>query len=378
MTSLKPRPRAERVAKLRFRDLKALNLRHSDALHAALDRVIRSGSLILGAELQAFEEEFSAYCGTEHCVGVGSGLDALSLTLRAWDIGPGDEVIVPSNTYIATWLAVSHTGAMPVPVEPRLDTYNIDPALIDAAVTPRTKAIVAVHLYGQPADMDPIVALGRLRGLRVLEDAAQAHGAQYKGLKAGSLADAAAFSFYPGKNLGALGDGGAVTTNDAVLAGRLRSLRNYGSTTKHHHEIVGFNSRLDELQAAFLRIKLRDLDADNHARSVLAARLLAGLADVGVVLPFVPAWAQPAWHQFVIRHPGRDGLVRHLGDSGIETMIHYPIPPHRQRAYAAAPLALSRFGISELIHREVVSLPLHPTMAAADADRIAASIRSFR
>lgn len=353
-----------------FLDLRALNLRHRAEFHQTLDRVLDSGRFIHGIELESFESEFAAYCGVDHCVGVGSGLDALHLTLRAWGIGPGDEVIVPSNTCIATWLAVSHAGAIPVPVEPRLDTYNMDSNLLGKAITPRTRAIVAVHLYGQPADMDPIITIAHRRGIRILEDAAQAHGARYRGRRVGSLGDAAGFSFYPSKNLGALGDGGAVTTNDTALAEGVRSLRNYGSSKKHYNEQIGFNTRLDELQAALLRIKLKSLDDDNARRGDLAARLLEGLVDADVVLPKVPSWAQPVWHQFVVRHPMRDDLIKRLDEVGVQTMIHYPIPPHLQRAYAHTPTAQSRLPISEKIHREVVSLPLNPSMSKVDIDRI--------
>lgn len=359
-----------------FQDLRALNLRHRAEFLQAFERVLESGRYIQGAELESFEREFSAYCGVAHCVGVGSGLDALHLTLCGWGIGPGDEVIVPANTYIATWLAVTHAGAMPVPVEPRLDTYNIDPERIEAAITPRTRAIVAVHLYGQPADMDPINAIARERGIKVMEDAAQAHGAHYKGRPAGSLGDAAGFSFYPSKNLGALGDGGAVVTNDAAFAHRLRSLRNYGSTIKNHNEHIGFNSRLDELQAAFLRIKLASLEEDNAKRRALAARLLSGLGNGGLVLPAVPEWARPVWHQFVVRHPARDDVIRHLGAAGVETMVHYPIPPHLQPAYAQTHLAHARLPVSEQIHREVFSLPLYPSMDEAEVDWILGALRS--
>lgn len=355
----------------RFLDLRMLNLRHRDDLHRALDRVLESGRFVLGAEVEAFEREFSRYCGVDHCVGVACGLDALRLILAGWEIGPGDEVIVPANTYIATWLAVSHTGASLVPVEPRVDTYNIDPALIERAVTRRTKALVAVHLYGQPAAMDAINEVARRHGLKVIEDAAQAQGAVYKGARAGSLADAAAFSFYPSKNMGALGDAGAVTTNDGAFADRIRSLRNYGSSRKHYNEDLGFNSRLDELQAAFLRIKLGALDGDNAIRRLLAARLKDGLAGSDLLPPTVPVWAQPAWHQFVVRHPGRDRIIRHLKEAGVPTMIHYPIPPHLQGAYAGTGVALMRLPITEKIHQEVFSLPLNPSMSAEDVDRVA-------
>jgi dTDP-4-amino-4,6-dideoxygalactose transaminase len=270
---------------------------------------------------------------------VANGLDALHLALRAMDVGPGDEVIVPSNTYIATWLAVSQCGATPVPVEPDARTCNIDPALIEAAITPRTKVILPVHLYGQPADMDPILAIARKHGLRVLEDGAQAHGARYKGQRLGAHGDAVAWSFYPGKNLGAMGDGGAVTTNDAQLADRIRVLRNYGSRVKYVNEVQGTNSRLDPLQAAILRVKLAHLDEWNARRRAIAARYQQGLAGCGLALPHVPDWAEPVWHLYVVQHPRRDALQRQLDAAGIGTLIHYPIPPHLQQAYASAGFA---------------------------------------
>lgn len=365
------------MARIPFLDVRSLNLRHRDEFHRALDRVLESGRFILGDEVAGFEREFAAQCGVRYCVGVGSGLDALHLALRAWGIGPGDEVIVPANTYIATWLAVTHAGATPVPVEPRLDTYNIDPELVEPAITPATKAIVAVHLYGQAADMDPLNRIAASRGIRVLEDAAQGHGALYRGRTAGSLGDAAAFSFYPTKNLGALGDGGAVTTNDPELAQRVRALRNYGSARKDRNESVGFNSRLDELQAAFLRVKLAALAEDNAKRSALAARLLARLSGGSLALPVVPEWAHPAWHQFVVRHASRSKVMSLLEAEGIQSMVHYPVPPHRQPAYSGTALARAILPISERIHREVISLPLNPSMTFEDVDRIASVLRAF-
>ncbi len=361
-----------------FLDLRAANLRHRAEFHAALDRVLDSGTYVLGAQLEAFEHEFAASCNASHCAGVGSGLDALHLILRAWGIGEGDEVIVPSNTYIATWLAVSHAGATPVPVEPRLDTYNLDPERIETAITAKTRAIIAVHLYGQPADMDAINAVARDRGIRVIEDCAQAHGALYKGRPVGSLGDAAGFSFYPSKNLGALGDGGAIVTSDAELDARVRALRNYGSSVKNRNEHSGFNSRLDELQAAFLGLKLEGLAADNEMRRGLAALMLAELGDAGlpIVLPSVPAWAAPVWHQFVIRHPERDAAIARLQAAGIPTMVHYPVPPHQQAAYRGTAVANTAFPVAERIHAEVLSLPLLAFAPQDDARRVRAMIRS--
>jgi dTDP-4-amino-4,6-dideoxygalactose transaminase len=340
-------------------------------LQAELDatylRVMSGGWYILGEEVEHFEEEWAAYCGAKRCVGVANGLDALHLVLRAWGIGRGDEVIVPSNTYIATWLAVSYAGAKPVPVEPDGGTYNIDPARIEAAITARTRAIIPVHLYGQPADMDPINEVASRHGLKVLEDAAQGHGALYKGRHSGSLGDAAAWSFYPGKNLGAFGDGGAVTTNDDDLAERLRVLRNYGSRVKYLNEVKGFNSRLDPLQAAFLRVKLVRLDEWNSRRAGFAAQYLEALGRVpGLVLPMVPAWAIPSWHLFVVRHPRRNDLQSALTDRGIGTMIHYPVPPHLSGAYRGdggyPPLSMA-----EDLAQGVLSLPIGPHVRPGDA-----------
>lgn len=310
-----------------FLDLKAINQRQREKFHLALDKVLDSGWLVLGEECKAFEAEFAVYCGAKECIGVGNGLEALHLVLQAWNIGPGDEVIVPSNTYIATWLAVTWVGATPVPVEPDESTWNIDPALIPEAITPRTKAIVAVHLYGQAANMSAIHEVAKKYGLKVLEDAAQAHGAEHMGRRAGALGDAAGFSFYPGKNLGALGDGGAITTDDFVLANKLRALRNYGSHVKYHNGVLGFNSRLDELQAAFLRAKLTLLDSDNLQRGKIAEVYQNGLNKLGdLTLPKILKGGKPVWHIYPILHPRRDELAFYLEGRGIGTMIHYPIP----------------------------------------------------
>uniref|UniRef100_A0A832EJR2 DegT/DnrJ/EryC1/StrS family aminotransferase n=1 Tax=Desulfacinum infernum TaxID=35837 RepID=A0A832EJR2_9BACT len=345
-----------------------------EALDAAFHRVMASGRYVLGEELAAFESEFAAYCGVKHCIGTGNGLDALHIILRAMDIGPGDEVIVPANTFIATWLAVSFAGAVPVPVEPLESTYNLDPARLEEAVTPRTRAVIAVHLYGQPADMDPIREIARAHNLKVIEDAAQAHGARYKGRRTGGLADAAGFSFYPGKNLGAFGDGGAVTTDDDTLADRVRILRHYGSPVKYVHDVKGFNSRLDELQAAFLRVKLKRLDAWNDRRRRVAAQYVEGLATVpGLVLPHVPEWAEPVWHLFVIRTPHRDVLQRRLAERGIETLIHYPIPPHKQGAYKE--MAGRPCPVSERLHAEVLSLPMGPAMTDDDVSCVISALK---
>ena len=358
-----------------FLDLRDVNRPYEAGLREAFERVLSSGWYITGRELEAFEGEFAAYCGAAHCVGVGNGLDALHLVLRAWGIGAGDEVIVPSNTFIATWLAVTYVGATPVAVDPRADTCNLDPALIEAAITPRTRAIMPVHLYGQPAEMEPILALARKHGLKVLEDAAQAHGASYRGMRAGVLGDAAGFSFYPGKNLGALGDGGAVTTNDALLAQRLRMLRSYGSRVKYQHEAQGINSRLDELQAAFLRVKLKGLDADNARRREIAALYLEGLKGSRYGLPAMAGGVEPVWHLFVIRCAQREALQKHLEASGIGTVIHYPTAPAEQGAYPGfpAPSALAR-----QLHREVLSLPMSPTLTDEQAQQVVRALQEFR
>ena len=312
-----------------FLDLKAPYQELQAELDEAYERVMTSGWYLLGEELAGLEQEFAAYCGVKYCVGVANGLEALHLVLRAWNIGSGDQVIVPSNTYIATWLAVTHTGATPVPVEPDERTYNIDPNKIEAAITAKTKAIIAVHLYGQPADIHSIRDIANKYGLKILEDGAQAHGAEYLGSKVGNLGDAAGISMYPGKNLGAMGDGGVVKTNDASLAKRVKILRNYGSERKYYNEVIGFNSRLDELQAAFLRVKLAKLDDWNERRQKIVNRYLRELKDqVAILLPHVPAGVNPAWHLFVIRSKQRDILQAKLAYRGISTLIHYPIPPH--------------------------------------------------
>ena len=357
-----------------FLDLQASNLDLMPELEAAFRRVMESGWYVLGREVEAFEEEFAAYCGTRHCIGVGNGLDALHLILRAYGIGAGDEVIVPSNTYIATWLAVTYAGARPVPVEPIEATYNIDPQRILDAITPRTRAIMPVHLYGQPADVDAINEIAHQHGLKVIEDAAQAHGARYKGVRTGNLADAAGFSFYPGKNLGALGDGGAVTTNDDEVARKIRMLRNYGSAVKYQNEVKGFNSRLDELQAALLRVKLKYLDSWNAARSKLAGIYLDKLKGSDLILPVVPQWTDPVWHLFVIRSAHRNGLLEYLLGAGISSMIHYPVPPHLQPAYAEEGYREGNFPVAEIIHREVLSLPMFPALSDRDIAIVSSAI----
>lgn len=349
-----------------------------EELDTAYQRVMDSGWYILGEEVDAFEQEFAAYVSAKHCIGVGNGLEALHLILRAAGIGEGDEVIVPANTYIATWLAVSYAGATPVSVEPVARTYNIDPERIEGAITSRTKAILAVHLYGQPADMDPINEIAARYGLKVFDDAAQAHGARYKGRRVGSLCDATGWSFYPGKNLGAFGDAGAVTTNDDQLAERLRILRNYGSQIKYYNEVKGFNSRLDPLQAAFLRVKLPYLDEWNDRRRQIAHLYLETLSEQSpLILPVAPDWAEPAWHVFVIRHTQRDQLQQYLKEQGVGTLIHYPVPPHLQTAYSELLISNGVFPITETIHREVLSLPIGPHLSPSQSDQVIHAIHSF-
>ncbi|HVU99865.1 MAG TPA: DegT/DnrJ/EryC1/StrS family aminotransferase [Verrucomicrobiae bacterium] len=340
-------------------------------LDEAYFRFMRSGWYVLGKEVEAFENEYAAYCGSKYCVGVGNGLEALHLILRAYDIGEGDEVIVPSNTYIATWLAVSYTGARPVPVEPDAQTCNIDPAKLEAAITPRAKAILPVHLYGQPADMDAINELARKKGLKVVEDNAQAQGARYKGRRTGSLGDAAGHSFYPGKNLGALGDAGAITTDDPALADRVRALRNYGSKKKYYNDMKGYNSRLDELQAALLRVKLKKLDAWNQRRKETASYYQKSISAAGLALPFVPDWADPVWHLYVVRHQKRDALQSRLTERGIGTLIHYPVPPHLSGAYQNEGIRQGALPICETLAGAVLSLPMGPHVTREQATIVA-------
>ncbi|MCD6048107.1 MAG: Glutamine--scyllo-inositol transaminase [Gammaproteobacteria bacterium] len=346
-----------------FLDLKAPYIELKEEIDNAIARTLNSGWYLLGEELKQFEQEYANYIGAKYCVGVGNGLEAIELILRAYDIGPGDEVIVPSNTYIATWLAVTYVGAKVVPVEPRIETYNIDPALIEAAVTDKTKAILVVHLYGQPAEMDAINAIAKKYGLKVIEDAAQAHGATYHDKKTGALGDAAAFSFYPGKNLGAFGDAGAVTTNDGELAERVATLRNYGSQKKYYNEELGVNSRLDEIQAAVLRVKLKYLDEWNQRRQAQAKQYLDYLSANEFVLPYCIDEAKSAWHLFVVRTSQRQPLQEVLAEKKIQTLIHYPVPPHLQKAYSSLAYTKGSFPIAELISEQTLSLPIGPHLS---------------
>ncbi|MBQ4515111.1 MAG: DegT/DnrJ/EryC1/StrS family aminotransferase [Anaerolineaceae bacterium] len=346
-------------------------------LRGAFDRVFARSWYIKGEENKSFEEAFAAYHGVEHCVGVGNGLDALMLALKSLGIGEGDEVIVPSNTYIATALAVTYVGAKPVFVEPNIRTFNIDPSRIEAAVTEKTKAIIPVHLYGQPCDMDPIMEIARKRELRVVEDCAQAHGARYKGQLVGTFGDAAGFSFYPGKNLGALGDAGAVLTNDKELAKKIRALGNYGSDYKYHHIYQGNNSRLDEIQAAFLSAKLPHLDRMNAERRRIAKRYLAEIQHLDVILPTVPDYAEPVWHIFAVRCSSRDALEKHMNDHGIMTNKHYPIPMHLQECYRDLAFQKGDFPIAEEISQTELSLPMFYGMTEEEIQFVIDSINGL-
>ena len=357
---------------IEFLNLRRVNAVHEPALRSAVERVIGSGWYVLGEETSRFEAEFAAYCGVRHCIGVANGLDALALILRASGIGPGDEVVVPANTFIATWLAVTQVGASPVAVDPHPTTCNLDPAAFEAAITRRTRAVIPVHLYGQPAALEPIADIAVRHGVMVVEDAAQAHGARYGRRRVGGLGAAAAFSFYPGKNLGALGDGGAVTTDDGALAARIRMLRNYGSNEKYRHDLQGVNSRLDEIHAAMLRVKLRTLDAENEVRRRLAQRYLMRLGGIGLGLPRVAEGAEPVWHLFVVRHPRREEIRQRLAALGIGTMIHYPTACHRQPAYASA--SWPSLPVSEALQNEVLSLPLSPVHTPQEIDEVSAAL----
>jgi len=364
--------------KIPFLDLKAAYLDLKPELDAAYRRVMDSGQYILGDQVEALEAEFAAYCGARHCIGVGNGLDALHLILRGYNIGAGAEVIVPANTYIATWLAVSYAGATPVPVEPDPHTYNIDPQRIEDAITARTRAIIPVHLYGQPADMDPILEIAAKCNLRVIEDAAQAHGATYKGRRTGTLGDAAGFSFYPSKNLGAMGDAGAVVTNDDALAHKIRILGNYGSRVKYYTDVKGFNSRLDPLQAAFLSVKLKHLDEWNKRRKEIAQLYqsqLAAMPDMSV--PAVLHGVEPVWHLYVVRPSKRTALQAHLTQAGVGTLIHYPVPPHLSEAYRELGCKRGTLPLTECLSDTVLSLPMGPHLSLNDAQKVIDRMAEF-
>jgi dTDP-4-amino-4,6-dideoxygalactose transaminase len=361
-----------------FADLKANYISIKSEIDEAVLRTLESGWFILGREVQAFESEFAAYCGAKHCIGVGNGLEALHLILRGYGIGAGDEVILPANTYIATALAVSYAGAKPVLVDANEETYNIDVTKIEGAITSRTRAIMPVHLYGQPADMHPICALAQTYSLKVVEDNAQAHGAMYKGKRTGGLGDVAGVSFYPSKNLGAYGDGGAVLTNDDELAERIRKIRNYGQRTRYYNDYKGFNSRLDEIQAAILRVKLKHLDSWTERRRAIASKYMEYLSGVpGLVLPKTLDGTWPVYHLFVIRHHKRDALQAHLEKNGVGTLIHYPLPLYLQEAYADLNIRQGTFPVTERLAKEVLSLPLYPEMPNDTVGQVSMYIKSF-
>ena len=361
---------------IKFLELKKVNERFREEMGAAVKRVLDSGWYLLGKEVDAFEQEFAAYCGTKHCVGVANGLDALSLIIKAYGFGPGDEIVVPANTFIATLLAVSASGCTPVLVEPDWNTRLIDVNRIEAAVTSRTKAIMVVHLYGRVVEMEKVWEVARRHNLKVIEDSAQAHGARYQGVRCGNLGDASGFSFYPGKNLGCLGDGGAVTTNDDELVAKIRAIRNYGSDYKYHHIYKGMNSRLDEIQAAFLRVKLPHLDEDNARRREIAGRYVREISNPRIELPLLPPDPDGhVWHVFAVTCTQRDRLIRHLEERGIQTNIHYPTPPHKQGAYVE--LGGETFPISERMHREIVSLPMSPVLTNEEVSEVVEAVNEF-
>lgn len=346
-------------------------------LRGAFERVLNNSWYIEGEEDKVFEEAFAEYCDAKYCVGVGNGLDALMLILKSMDIGEGDEVVVPSNTYIATALAVTYVGAKPVFVEPDINTFNINPSLIEDIITCNTKVIIPVHLYGQACDMDAIMEIARKNNLKIIEDCAQAHGATYKGKKVGTFGDAAGFSFYPGKNLGALGDGGAVVTNSKELADKVRTLGNYGSDYKYHHIYKGNNSRLDEMQAAFLSVKLRYLEKMNAERRRIADIYLKGIKNSRVVLPIIKSNCVPVWHVFGIRCDNRDELEEHLNNKGIGTNKHYPIPIHLQECYKDLGIKQGDLPIAEEISRTELSIPMYYGMKDDEVQYVIDVINDF-
>lgn len=358
-----------------FLPLERAYAEHKQQLDAEILRLANQGHYILGPSVEAFEAAFAAYVGCRYCIGVGNGFDALALTLQALGIGPGDEVIVPANTYVATWLAVMSVGAVPIPVEPEPQHFNIDPEGIAAAITRNSKAILPVHLYGHPANMPRIVELAEQHGLALLDDCAQAHGAQFSGRSVGSFGNAGCWSFYPTKNLGALGDGGAITTNDPQLAEQLRMRRNYGSAYKDHFQLSGRNSRLDELQAGVLHLRLKHLDRWNERRSQQAERYRQALNDTDLQLPSPVTNGKSVWHQFVVQHPRRDHICNELQQRGVQTMIHYPIPPHQQPAIARPDLD-TVLPLTLKLHQQVFSLPIHPHLFEDEQERVISTLRS--
>jgi len=362
---------------IKFLDLHKINERFRRELDDAAMRVLDSGWYLLGGELERFETDFAAYCGVKHCIGVANGLDALSLIIKAYGFGSGDEIIVPANTYIASILAISANGCMPVLVEPDWETRLIDVDRIEAEITSKTKAIMVVHLYGRAVEMEKVWEIARKYNLKIIEDSAQAHGAKYKGLRCGNLGDASGFSFYPGKNLGCMGDGGAVTTNDDELATKIRAIRNYGSDYKYHHIYRGTNSRLDEVQAAWLGVKLPHLDEDNAKRRFIAERYIREIKNPIIGLPSLPTVPEEhVWHVFAVTCSERDRLQKYLEDNGIQTNIHYPIPPHKQGAYVE--FDNLKLPITERLHNEILSLPMSPVLTDEEVNIVIDIINRFR
>lgn len=358
-----------------FLDLDKINNRFRAEIDARIKNILDRGWYLQGEENENFERNFAKFCGTKYALGVANGLDALNLIIRGYGFGPGDEIIVPANTYIATMLAVSANGCTPVLVEPDIRTYNIDPCKIEAAITPRTKAVMVVHLYGQAVSMEKIWNLAKTYRLKVIEDAAQAHGSLYQGQRTGNLGDAAGFSFYPGKNLGCFGDGGAVTTNDEKLYNKIKSIANYGSDRKYHHIYKGTNSRLDEIQAAILDVKLPHLDADNARRREIASMYRERIVNPIITLPQTENEEEAVWHVFTVRTPRRDHFQQYLTDNGVQTIIHYPTPPHKQLAYEE--WNSRSYPISERIHREIISLPISPVLTDEEANELIRVVNAY-
>ena len=362
---------------IKFLDLGKINERFRAEIDAAVKRVLDSGWYLLGTEIERFEQAFATYCGVKYCIGVANGLDALKLIIKAYGFGPGDEIVVPANTYIASILAISDNGCTPVLVEPKWETRLIDDDLIEAAITPRTKAIMIVHLYGRAMNMTKIWSIAKKYNLKIIEDSAQAHGAMFDGRRTGSLGDASGFSFYPGKNLGCLGDGGAVTTNDDMLAEKIRALRNYGSDVKYHFPYRGTNSRLDEVQAAWLGVKLSHLDADNEQRQQIAAQYCTAIQNPLIELPqMAEVPTGHVWHVFAVTCPQRDKLQRYLADHDIQTVIHYPIPPHQQPCYVE--WGKREYPVTERIHREILSLPISPVLTEEEIACVIQVVNGFQ
>jgi len=361
---------------VKFLDLHKINERYRVGIDEAIKRVLDSGWYLLGKEDETFEKNFAQYCGVKHAIGVANGLDALRIIIKAYGFGAGDEIIVPANTYIASILAISQNDCTPILVEPDINTYNINPDLIEEKITPKTKAIMVVHLYGQSVEMEKIWAIAKKRDLKIIEDCAQAHGAVYQGRRVGNCGDAGGFSFYPGKNLGCLGDGGAITTNDDELAKKIRALRNYGSHVKYQNLYQGFNSRLDEIQAAVLDVKLKGLDEDNEKRRKIAQYYLENIKNPKITLPQIKDLTSHVWHVFAVRVENREDFQKHLAGNDIQTLIHYPIPPHKQEAYPE--WNNLSYPITEKIHREIVSIPVSPVMTEEEAAKVVEVVNRFR